>query len=177
MNFSNVDPSAAAGYAAQASGYYDRSPKGQNMLVDPKLAQVTIHEGENIINALIAAAAELAAAIETETVVRRMLKEAEVDMSSAESEIIAEATVEAQAKEGPLAGIAVTSKAYSHALEVLLSKHRNNGHELGAIWQQVQRLRNDADNASIAREQAAVKFSATKHAADLKAAIIRAMAL
>lgn len=147
------------------------------MLVEKRIAEITIDEGESIINGLQTAAAELCSAIEAETAIRRMLKEAEADLSAAESEVITEATIAAQGKDGPLAGIATTSKAYGYALETLVSQHRNNGHGVGAAWRQVQRLRVDADNAAVLREQSSVRFSAYKHAADLKAAIIRAMAL
>ncbi|MBX3050794.1 MAG: hypothetical protein KF753_04930 [Caldilineaceae bacterium] len=143
------------------------------MLIDTRLAQISITEGEDIITALHTATAELCDAIESDVTIRRMLKEAEADLSAAESEIVAEANIEAQNKEGPLAGIATTSKAYAYALENLLSNyHTTNSNKVA-----IRRLQTDADNASIAREQAQVKFSAVKHAADLKAAIIRAIAL
>ena len=142
------------------------------MLIEPRLATITIKEGEDIITALHNAAAELCTAIESDVTIRRMLKEAENDLASLEAEIVTDANIEAQGKEGPLAGIATTSKAYSYALDNLLSTHRN-----GSAGRQVQDLRIQADNASIAAQQAQVKFSAVKHAADLKAAIIRAIAL
>ena len=147
------------------------------MLIDTRLAQISITEGEDIITALHTATAELCDAIESDVTIRRMLKEAEVDLSAAESEIITEANIAAQGKEGPLAGIATTSKAYTYALDNLLTFQRNNGHAVGYAYREAQRLRIAADNAAIAKEQAQVKFSAVKHAADLKAAIIRAIAL
>ena len=147
------------------------------MLIDTRLATITIQEGEDIITALHTAAADLCNAVESETVLRRMLKEAEADLTAAEGEMVTEANIAAQGKEGPLSGIATTSKAYTYALESLLANARNNGHAVGGAYRQVQRLRVDADNAAVAKEQASIRFSATKHAADLKAAIIRAIAL
>lgn len=142
-------------------------------MLDPKLVQITIHEGENIISALYADAAALCEAVEADVTARRMLKEAETDLTAIEAGIVAEANIAAQAKEGPLAGIATTSKAYTAAVEVLLGQSARR-HNVRMI---VARLQTDADNAAIAREQASIRFSATKHAAELKAAIIRAIVL
>lgn len=143
------------------------------MLIDQKLAVITIQEGEDIIRQMQSAAAELCAAIESDVMVRRMLKEAEADLSAIEAEIVTEATIQAIGKEGPLAGIATTSKAYASATEVLLSKSPRLHH----IQASVARVQTDADNASIAVQQAQARFAAIKHAADLKAAILRAIAL
>lgn len=143
------------------------------MLIDQRLATLTIAEGEEIIRSLHTAAAELCNAIEGDVNARRMLKEAEADLSAVESEIVTEATIQAIGKEGPLAGIATTSKAYAAATEVLLGKSPR----LHSIRKSVHAVQTDADNASIAVQQAQMRFAATKHAADLKAAIIRAIAL
>jgi len=156
-------------------------------MLDPRLLTLTITEGEDIIRSLHTAAAALCDAndalrdvTDTQIVTKRTLKEAEADLSAQEAEIVAEATMDAIGKTGPLAGIATSSKAYAYALEALL----NNYHTTNSTKSVVRRLQIQAENSAIqvngATTQvsnAATRFAATKHAADLKAAIIRAIAL
>ena len=132
-----------------------------------------IGEAEDLAELLLTQADELAQAIERETTLKRELKEAEQTLSESEAEYIVDAEMQAQAKTGPLAGIAKTSKAYAAGCETLLVDARNNG--LQPIYERAQSLRMDTTNAQIAREQHAVRFSALKHAVDLRTAILNSI--
>lgn len=132
----------------------------------------TIDEAENIIVQLNSEANRLAETIAYEQTVHGLLKSAQDGLDAAESEAITEAVMLAQNKEGPLAGIATTSKAYDHALKTLVAKHRQNG--LGHMYEEVQRLEIEYANAKIDRQQAETRFSALKRVAELKAQILRA---
>ena len=79
------------------------------------------------------------------------------------------------AKEGPLAGIAKTSKAY----DIALSARRTMlcTADLAHLFADAARLRTDADNARMALDKAQIQFSGIKHACDLKAMILRASVL
>lgn len=132
-----------------------------------------IGEAQDLADQLVSQAEELALAIEGEATLKRELKEAEQTLSQAEAEYIVEAEMQAQAKAGPLAGIAKTSKAYAASCEMLVADAHRNG--LQSIHRQVQTLRTESTNAQIAREQHAVRFSALKHAADLRTAILNSI--
>jgi hypothetical protein len=146
-------------------------------MMDTKLVEVAVNESESMITNLMDAANQLQRTIETETHLHRMLKEAEQALETAEAEVLYEAEIAAQDKHGPLAGIAKTSATYKAALTNLLAQVRRNGGPIGELTRQVDSLRVRLDQAQIEREQAAVHFSAYKHAADLKASVLRAMVL
>lgn len=133
----------------------------------------TIGEAEELITNLHDAARRLQNAIQLERVARARAQDAKETLSASEAELIHEATLLAQAKEGPLSGIATTSKAYGYAIEKLLSEARQTN--LSALYHDANRLAIEADNAAIELEQAKVQFSACKHVADLKAAILSGM--
>lgn len=132
----------------------------------------TIDEAENIIVQLNSEANRLAETITYEQTVYGLLKTAQEGLESAESEMITEAVMLAQNKEGPLAGIATTSKAYDHALKTLVAQHRRDG--LAHLHAEVQKLEIEHINAKIDRQQAEAHFSAIKRVAELKTAILRA---
>ncbi|GIV73506.1 hypothetical protein [Caldilinea sp.] len=146
-------------------------------MMDNKLIEIAVNESEDMIRELMAAADRLAAAIEAETTIRRMLKEAEQGLEAAEAELIYDLELQAQDKAGPLAGLAKTGPAYKAALTNVLAQERQNGGPLGDLSRQVEQLRTQLDQAQIEREQMAVHFSACKHAADLKAAVLKAMVM
>lgn len=132
----------------------------------------TIDEAENIIIQLNAEANRLAETIAYEQTVYGLLKSAQEGLEDAESEAITEAVMLAQNKEGPLAGIATTSKAYDHALKTLVAGHRRD--RLAHLHAEVQKLEIEHVNARIDRQQAETHFSALKRVAELKAQILRA---
>lgn len=144
-------------------------------MMDTKLIENSVMRSEMMITQLMEAADHLERTIEDETYLRRMLKEAEQALETAEAEKAYEAEMAAQEKSGPLAGIAKTGPAYKAAITNLLAAERQNGGPVGELARQVQHLQAQLDRAQIEREQAAVHFSACKHAADLKASILRAM--
>ena len=131
---------------------------------------------QDISNNIISVGQNLYAAINDDIESKRRLRDAEEMLSAAESEIIAEATIRASTeKSGPLAGIAATSSAFKAACEALIARERHNNPQITQIHAHVVRCRNVADNCTILREGTAVTFSALKHAAELRAAMLRSM--
>ena len=116
---------------------------------------------------------DLADAIERDIDAKRAAKWADDQLAAAEAEIIAEVAIKTKLgdKESPLAGLAVTSKPYAAALDAVIAQERREG-RLAALWADVQANRAAADDAAMLRERLAVRFSATKHAADLRAAML-----
>jgi hypothetical protein len=145
--------------------------------MDTKLIEVAVSESESMISQLMSAAEKVQRTIEVETHLSRTLKEAEQALEMAEAEVLYEAEIAAQDKHGPLAGIAKTSPVYKAAINKLLADERRNGGQIDALTGQVDDLRVRVDQAQLEHEQAAVQFSACKHAADLKASVLRAMVL
>ena len=130
-------------------------------------------ECEDILAHLGALSVDLADAIERDIDAKRWVKQADEELAGAEAEIIAEAAIKAKLgdKESPLAGLAVTSKPYAAALDAIIAQERRDG-RLAALWTDAQQYRRLADDAAMQRERLAVRFSATKHAADLRAAML-----
>lgn len=145
--------------------------------MDKQLVERAVEDAERMIDEVKDAAAALQSAIEAETRLRRVFKEAELALEQAEADIVYEAEINAQNKMGPLAGIAKTSPAYKAAVTKLISQARGKDGQVSGAAQQVGSLQAQYDQAQIEREQASVHFSACKHAADLKAAILKAMVL
>lgn len=139
--------------------------------------QSAVMQSETLIGDLMAASSQLACAIEEEMKLRQMLRDAEQVLEMAEAKVLYEAELAAQEKNGALAGIAKTSPAYRAAVTHLLAHERQSDGPVGIYSRKVAHLRTRLDDAQVARERAAVHFSACKHAADLKASILRAMVL
>lgn len=146
-------------------------------MLDVNSVQSAVMQSETLINDLMAASSQLACAIEEEMKLRQMLRDAEQALEMAEAKVLYEAELAAQEKSGALAGIAKTSPAYRAAVTHLLAHERQSDGPVGIYSRKVAHLRTRLDDAQVAREQAAVHFSACKHAADLKASILRAMVL
>lgn len=132
--------------------------------------QTTIDEAEELIQRLNEAAHRLSVAIEEEKVSRAIAQDARESLEAAEAEIITENVMFAQAGEGPLAGIAKTSKAYQYAIDNMLAGARAGA--LAGLYHDKNRYALAYQNAQIELERAQVHFSACKRAADLKAAIL-----
>lgn len=143
--------------------------------MDTQLLRYAVKDAESLLTDMQTAADTLQRAIETETQLRRVLKETEQALEQAEADVIYEAEIAAQNKEGVLAGIAKTSAAYKAALTKLVAQARANDGQVSALARQMATLQAQYDQAHIEREQAVVQFSGCKHAADLKAAILKAM--
>jgi hypothetical protein len=145
--------------------------------MDAQLIKQNIDSAETMLTELKDAAATLQAAIEMESKLRRTLKETEQALEQAEADIVYMAEIEAHGKTGPLAGIAKTSPAYKAALTRIVTQARGEAGQISTLAQQVAVQQARHDQALIEREQASVYYSACKHAADLKTAILKAVVL
>lgn len=132
--------------------------------------QPLIDDGERIINQLMITMENYMLSIERVKRARATAKYCADDLARMESEHVAEMIVQAELGNGPLAGIAKTSKAYQFALDNVLAKARRNGLKHYADLAQDAQL--ELVDAEISYEQEAARFSALKHAADLQAAMI-----
>ena len=136
--------------------------------------QTLFTDSDQLASHLELTAEQLAVYIADDLALKRQLKEAEEHLSQAEAERIAEAVALAKTeKSGPLAHVAQSSSAFRSACDTLVADARQNG--LGPLHRRVIELRHEADEAQIAREQVAVRFSAMRHAADLRAAMLRTL--
>ena len=130
-------------------------------------------ECEDILEHLDTLSLDLGDAIERDIDAKRGVKWADEQLAAAEAEIIAEEAIKAKLgdKESKLAGLAATSKPYAAALDAIIAQERRDG-RLAALWADAQQYRRLADDASMHRERLAVRFSATKAAANLRAAML-----
>lgn len=135
----------------------------------------TVAEAEDLLTALMNAGERLAQAIATERIARARAQDAKETLGAAEAELVLEAEALSQAGEGPLASIkAKTSKAYDYAVQTMLRSARQG--DLARIAREADGLTIAADQAAIELQQAQTMFTATKYAAELKAAILTASA-
>lgn len=132
----------------------------------------TIQEGEDIIARIRDAAERLEQAISDERAWYTRSKDAETAYEVAETDALADIIIMAQAKEGPLAGVAATSKAYDILLSGLKNQLRSG--KLAQSWQAVERMRRGYDAAKTELEQAQTQFNALRKIADLKTQVLRA---
>ena len=139
-------------------------------------ARQFLSDCQDISNNIIATGQNLYAAINDDIEAKRNLRDAEEILSAAEAEIVAEATIRASTeKTGPLAGVAATSSAFKAACEALIARERHSNPQIAQLHAHAIRCRNVADQTTILREGTAVTFSALKHAADLRAAMLHSM--
>lgn len=136
--------------------------------------QPILTECNDLLQRLEVTAEELAAAISADISFKRLLSQAEDTLKTREAEYITEAVMQAQQKVGPLAGIATTSPAFKSACETLVAAAHQNG--ISQHYRQVISLRAQADDAEGRREILGNRFSAIKHAVDLRAAMLNALA-
>jgi hypothetical protein len=129
-----------------------------------------IEDAEGIRDQLLNQALIVQASIQMVKKARAAAKEAQDALAAAEAEYVTEAIARAESGDGPLAGIARTSKAFGYALDNLLNVARQNGLNYRAEIARAAQM--DLMNAEIAYEQDMTKFSALRHAADLQAAMI-----
>jgi len=129
----------------------------------------TIDEAEDLFDALKSAVDRLEAAINTEAVMRARAKDAEESLSADVDEVL---LGEILLKEGAFA-LAPSSKAYELAMKARVASLRTS-EQFAGQYIAAKRARTEADNAKSELDQAQAAFSAVKHAADLKAMILRA---
>ena len=162
----HLTPVGAVGAAAAAA------PNGAGRRIANPL-NPTLDEAEQLLEELRLAAGRLADAIELDATARARAKDAAETLDAAVNDILMTDILLADtAKEGALAGIAKTSKAY----DIALSARRTAlcGGQLAHLAADASRLRIEADSARAALDRTQMLFSAVKHACDLKAMILRA---
>ena len=170
----NLTPAGAAPLAAPLVAPIAAAQAAGRRIPNP--LNPTLDEAEGLLAELRQAADRLADAVELEAVARSRAKDAAETLDAAVNDILLTDILLADtAKEGALAGIAKTSKAY----DIALSARRASlcGGQLAHLYADAARLRTDADNARMALDKAQTQFSAVKHACDLKAMILRASVL
>ena len=144
-----------------------------NAALETGALNMMLADCEDILANMDGFAIDLAEAIERDIDAKRWVKQADEELAAAEAEIIAEEAIKAKLgdKESKLAGLAATSKPYAAALDAIIAQERRDG-RLAALWADAQQYRRLADDASMHRERLAVRFSATKAAANLRAAML-----
>lgn len=165
-------------FAGSGNGHTNKEPKPMSdtptFAVMNPLAE-TISEGESIIERIRIASDHLQTCIADERAWYANVKEAEATYEMAETEALAEIVTLAQLKEGPLGGVAATSKAY----DILLTNCKNQLRtgKLQRQWQSLERIRRSYELSQIDLRQAETQFATFQKAVELKAAILRAAAL
>ena len=127
----------------------------------------TVTTAENILNALGNASQQLQLSIENEAQKRRVAKEARQNYEALEADVVAETLMNANGK---------NAEARKAELDATLVKARTTG-SLARAWSLMNATAYDAEDAKTGLDQATVQFSATKHASDLVAAMLRASVL
>ena len=127
----------------------------------------TVTTAENILNALGNASQQLQLSIENEAQKRRVAKEARQNYEALEADVVAETLMNANGK---------NAEARKAELDSALVKARTTG-SLARAWSLMNATAYDAEDAKTGLDQATVQFSATKHASDLVAAMLRASVL
>ncbi len=146
------------------------------MYVNTNPLTVQISDAEQLLNELRRTADLLSDAIGMQAVKYARLRSIEQAYTDAENEEVASAIVQAIAeKSGPLAGIAATSKAYDIALNALRARLRND--MLADMAADLDDARREYDDAQAEQRQAETEFSAARHAADLRAAMLKAASI
>lgn len=135
----------------------------------------TIEEAEMIIAQLQTASDTLERAIADERQWHSNYRDALDAYETAELEELSEVIVMAQQKEGPLGGIAATSKAYDIALTKLKNDLRKG--ILAHLWTKAERVRRSYEQSQVELQQAETRFNALRKVADVKTQILRASCL
>lgn len=135
----------------------------------------TIEEGESILERIQSAADHYATCIATERQWHGSLREAEATYEIAEMEAVAETIAQGQIKEGPLAGLATSSKAYDAVLNYERIKLRTG--KLSRQWQSLERVRHNYETSQVDLRQAETQFTAMRKVCELKAELVRAATL
>jgi hypothetical protein len=132
----------------------------------------SIREGEDMINLVMSQAARLEDAIRYEGDASRAARLLTDDYDAAETEAMSEVIIMAAAKEGPLAGIAMSSKAFDIALNNQRAQLRRG--KLADLWANVEDARMEHERAKTRLAEADAAFKAARVVCDLKSNILRA---
>ncbi len=132
----------------------------------------TIEEAESIIAQMQTASETLEAAIADERQWYSNYRDALDAYEVAELEELSEAVVMAQQKEGPLGGIAATSKAY----DIVLSDLKNDLRKgvLAHLWTKAERIRRSYEQSQVELQQSETRFNALRKICDVKTQVLRA---
>lgn len=131
-------------------------------------------EAQASLTQLNQAAQRLQDAVDLEIRSKRDLTEAQTALSNAEAAVVFSLETQAQAKTGPLSGLAKTSPAYKAAITAYVAEASEDGGPLSGLATDVAHFADHHMNAQIEREEAAVAFSAAKYGANLLAAMLNA---
>lgn len=135
--------------------------------------QSTINDAEQIIARVDDIAAELETCIAAERKWLGHYRDALENYEHAELEALAEVvTMAAVAKEGPLGGIAASSKAYDIILNNLKNQLRRN--QLAELWRTVDNLKRSYEIAQVELAQVETRFKALRTVAEVKTQVLRA---
>jgi hypothetical protein len=130
----------------------------------------TIEASEELLTTLDNAAQRLERALAAAAIAKAAERDAKETLAMHEAEHVVEWTGLAEVGEGPLVGVAKTSKAYQYALDNALAAARRNGlKQAAAVAYQASVT---AMNAEIELQSAQTQFRACLAAADLRTAIL-----
>lgn len=134
--------------------------------------RTTVDEAEDILAQMQEVSDALCDAIRLERDAYARYKVAQDFYDDEENEALYEVIVLAQAKDGPLGGIASTSKSYDIALTKLKKDMRKGN--LRELWIDVDRYRGAHEAAKNELTQCEVRFTALRKIVDLKTQVLRA---
>jgi len=132
-----------------------------------------IEDAEGIIDLTLESSHKLQEAIKAEAAAKQVAETAANALAAAINDVRLELIITGKDKKGPLAGLAVSSKAYSVALEAAIDKEKSKN-LLAAQVDDERRARWTHEDAKTKVEVARMEFVGLRYAADLKAAILKA---
>ncbi len=129
----------------------------------------------SLLNHLKATSEAYTTAIQMEAGFRREAKNAAETLAKYENAKVAEFVVLADAGEGPLKGVAKTSKVYQTMLDAAMDAARANDATLAGAAKAARKAELVAEEARTQMDQAREAYSAAKHASDLMGFILNAV--
>lgn len=145
-----------------------KEPMNSYQYANPLLA--TIDASEDLLVSLDNAARRLERAIAADAIAKAAATDAKETLAAQEAETVVELAALSDAGEGPLTGIAKTSKAWQYALDkALADARRGELRQAAAIADQASVT---AMNANIELQAAQTQFRACLAAAELRTAIL-----
>lgn len=137
--------------------------------VQPRISPYdpTIQDAKELLPRIEEAASRLAAAVAHKRFTATALEDAKRVLAEVEATVVFDAETDPN---GPLKGIARTSKAYGYAIDALLARSPSVERHRSALHDAV----NEHDSACIEYEQAELLYNAIKYKAGLLSAILTA---
>lgn len=129
----------------------------------------------SLLNHLKATSEAYQTAIQMEAGFRREAKQARETLEQYENAKVAEFVVLADAGEGPLKGVAKTSKVYQTVLDAAMDAARTNDATLAGAYKAARKAELTAEEARTQMDVAREAYSAAKHASDLMGFILNAV--